>query len=51
MVFIGIEFFTASGVWQVIRGQAAVADPPFDELLLLTDDVEEAVAFVDGSHG
>lgn len=46
MVFLGREFFTANGVWGVMRGQAAAADPPFEQLLLLTDDVEAAVEFV-----
>jgi predicted Rossmann-fold nucleotide-binding protein len=46
MVFLGREFFTSSGIWELARTQAATADPPYDELLTLTDDVEEAVAAI-----
>ncbi|MFN8150251.1 MAG: hypothetical protein U0R24_03865 [Solirubrobacterales bacterium] len=46
MVFLGREFFTTNGVWDVLRGQAALADPPYEELLLLTDEVSEAVEFI-----
>jgi hypothetical protein len=49
MVFLGREFFTANGVWEVMRGQAAIAAPPYGELLALTDDVEEAVGFIAAS--
>lgn len=51
MVFLGSEFFGANGVWEVMRGQAAVAEPPFGELLLLTDEVEEAVEFIAAKDG
>jgi len=46
MVFLGREFFTGNGVWEVVRRQAALSSPPYEELLLLTDEVEEAVEFV-----
>ena len=46
MVFLGREFFTGNGVWSAMQGQAAIAAPPYGELLTLTDDVEEAVAAV-----
>ena len=46
MVFLGSEFFSANGVFDVVRSQAAGASPPYDELLSLTDDVEEAVDFI-----
>ena len=46
MVFLGREFFTASGIWEVARAQAAGADPPYDELLTLTDEPAEAVEFI-----
>lgn len=47
MVFLGSEFFKANGVWEVMRGQAAVAEPPYTELLTLTDDVSDAVAAIE----
>ena len=40
MVFLGSEFFLGNGVWEVMRGQAAAAEPPYTHLLTLTDDVE-----------
>jgi predicted Rossmann-fold nucleotide-binding protein len=46
MVFLGREFFGDSGIWDLARDQAAAADPPYDELLTLTDDVEEALAAI-----
>lgn len=46
MVFLGREFFTVSGIWEVARAQAAGAVPPYDELLTLTDDPVEAVEFI-----
>ena len=46
MVFLGSEFFSANGVYEAMRGQAAGADPPYEELLLLTDEVREAVDFI-----
>ncbi len=46
MVFLGREFFTGNGVWSAMQGQAAIAAPPYGELLTLTDDVKEAVAAV-----
>jgi predicted Rossmann-fold nucleotide-binding protein len=46
MVFLGRDFFTRSGIWQLMREQAAAADPPYDHLLTLTDDVEEAVGAI-----
>ncbi|MCB0866797.1 MAG: hypothetical protein KDB58_13875 [Solirubrobacterales bacterium] len=46
MVFLGSEFFAGNGVWDVLGRQAAAADPPYGDLLLLTDEVKEAVAFI-----
>lgn len=49
MVFLGSEFFRANGVWDVMRGQASIASPPYDDLLLLTDEVERAVEFIEAA--
>lgn len=46
MVFLGRDFFTSNGIWDVMRSQAAGAKPPYDELLTLTDDVDEAIAAI-----
>ncbi len=46
MVFLGREFFASTGIWELVRSQAARADPPYDHLLTLTDDVAEAVAAI-----
>jgi predicted Rossmann-fold nucleotide-binding protein len=46
MVFVGRDFFTSSGIWGLMRAQAAAADPPYEHLLTLTDDVEEAIAAI-----
>ena len=46
MVFLGREFFSSSGVWDLVRGGAAGAAPPYTDLLTLTDDIGEAVAAV-----
>ncbi len=43
MVFFGREHFRSSGVHEVVVRMAAAADPPFDELVAITDDVGEAV--------
>lgn len=44
MVFLGVDHFTASGVHDVVSRIAAASDPPFDELVTITDDVDEALA-------
>jgi predicted Rossmann-fold nucleotide-binding protein len=46
MVFLGRDFFTATGIWELARAQAAAADPPYEHLLSLADDVDEAVAAI-----
>jgi len=43
MVFLGVEWFNENGIAAVVDRFAAAADPPFGELILLTDDVGEAV--------
>jgi predicted Rossmann-fold nucleotide-binding protein len=46
MVFLGREFFTTSGIWDLARTQAAAAEPSYVHLLTLTDDVDEAVGAI-----
>jgi predicted Rossmann-fold nucleotide-binding protein len=46
MIFLGREFFADSGIWELARSQAAAAEPPYDDLLMLTDDVDEALAAI-----
>jgi hypothetical protein len=43
MVFFGREHFRSSGVHDLVMRIAAAADPPFDDLVAITDDVGEAV--------
>lgn len=50
MVFLGREFFACNGIWEAVRGQAAIAEPPYDELLTLTDDIGEVVSAI-RDHG
>jgi predicted Rossmann-fold nucleotide-binding protein len=45
-VFLGRGFFTASGIWELAQAGAAAASPPYEGLLTLTDDVDEAVAAI-----
>lgn len=46
MVFFGRGFYTANGVHDVVVRMAAEADPPFADLLSITDDPAEAVAAI-----
>jgi predicted Rossmann-fold nucleotide-binding protein len=48
MVFLGFDHFGGSGIWELAGRVAREQDPPFEELLLLTDDVGEAVRFIAG---
>jgi predicted Rossmann-fold nucleotide-binding protein len=43
MVFLGAEWFRASGIAAVVERFAAAAEPPFADLVLVTDSVTEAV--------
>jgi len=44
MVFLGREFFTATGIFRAALAIAQASDPPFGEMLTLTDEPEAAVA-------
>jgi predicted Rossmann-fold nucleotide-binding protein len=46
MVFLGREFFTTSGIWELARAEAATAEPPYEHLLSLVDEVDEVVAAI-----
>ena len=46
MVFLGAEHFGGNGIWELACRVAREQEPPFDDLLLLTDDVDEVVRFV-----
>lgn len=48
MLFLGVEHFRSSGIWDLVQLMAHRADPPYDDLLAITDDPAEAVAFVEG---
>jgi len=48
MVFLGADHFRESGIWELACRVAREREEPFDDLLLLTDDVAEAVRFVAG---
>jgi predicted Rossmann-fold nucleotide-binding protein len=43
MVFLGAEWFRSNGVAAVVERFAAAAEPPFAELILVTDSVAAAV--------
>lgn len=48
MVFLGDEHFRSTGVWDLVQLMARRADPPYDDLLAITDNPAEAVTFVEG---
>ncbi|MCB0875661.1 MAG: hypothetical protein R2718_02715 [Solirubrobacterales bacterium] len=49
MVFLGSGWFRSSGVAAVVERFAAAADPPFAEMILVTDSVDEAVERIAGA--
>ena len=51
MVFLGAGHFRETGIWELALAMARRADPPYDDLLTITDDLAEAVAFVAGRDG
>ncbi len=48
MVFLGSEWFRSSGIAAVVERFAAAAEPPFAELIAVTDSVDEAVERIVG---
>jgi predicted Rossmann-fold nucleotide-binding protein len=46
MVFLGSGWFRDNGIAAVVERFAAAAEPPFDELVTITDSVETAVAAI-----
>jgi predicted Rossmann-fold nucleotide-binding protein len=44
IVFFGVEFWQSNGVFSVVQAQAKAHD--FENLLLISDDVEEIVSFL-----
>ena len=46
MVFLNRDHFTRSGVYDVVQRMAETADPPFPDLISITDDVAEAAAAI-----
>jgi predicted Rossmann-fold nucleotide-binding protein len=48
MVFLGTDWFRSSGIAGVVERFAAAAEPPFGELIAVTDSVEEAVGRIVG---
>ena len=51
MAFFGAGHFQETGIWDLALAMAKRAVPPYDELLTITDDPAEAVAFVTGRDG
>jgi predicted Rossmann-fold nucleotide-binding protein len=51
MVFLGADWFRASGIAAVVERFAAAAEPPFGELIVVTDAIDEAVESVAGPPG
>lgn len=49
MVFLGIDWFRSSGIAAVVERFAEAAEPPFAELIAVTDSVDEAVERIAGS--
>ncbi len=48
MVFLGSEWFRSTGIAAVVERFAADADPPFTDLVFVTDSVDEAVERITG---
>ena len=46
MVFLGSGWFRGNGIAAVVERFAATAEPPFEELVTITDSVEAAVAAI-----
>ncbi len=46
MVFLGREHFESSGIYDLVIRTAAKADPPFPDLISITDDIGEAAAAI-----
>ena len=46
MVFLGDEHFRGTGIWDLACLMAGRADPPYDDLLAITDDPAEAVDLI-----
>jgi predicted Rossmann-fold nucleotide-binding protein len=49
MVFLGADWFRSSGIAAVVERFAAAAEPPLEEMIVVTDSVDEAVERIVGA--